>query len=87
MYPFNTAAMDIDASILVYLVGGLSCFPFFFLFFLLVLELAQIYLDKQYRGRLPAEKVERSRFLVSVCLFVFLIICLSRIHAAINSRW
>lgn len=57
MYPFNTAAMDIGASLLVYLVGGLSCFSFFLSFSPLFcgLELAQIYLDKQYRGRLPAE--------------------------------
>lgn len=61
MYPFNTAAMDIDASLLVYLVGGLSCFPLFsFLFppFFVVLKLLKS--SGQAIHRLPAEEVERS---------------------------
>lgn len=60
MYPFNTEIMDIDASLLVYLVVGLSCFPLFsflFLPFFVVLNLLQSF--GQAIQREAAEKVER----------------------------
>lgn len=62
MYPFNTAAMDIGASLLVYLVGGLSCFPLFsflFLPFFVVLNLLKSLWTSNTEGDCLL-KVERS---------------------------
>lgn len=78
MYPFNTAAMDIDASLLVYLVGGLSCFHLYFFSFSPLfggLELAQIYSDKQYIGCLLRRLKEVD------CLFA----CLFSSHLSVEN--
>lgn len=84
MYPFNTAAMDIDASLLVYLVGRLSCFPLFsFLFppFLVVLKLLKVFWTSNTEGDCLLKRLKEFDCL----LLCFLLICLSRI--AINSGW
>lgn len=88
MYPFNTAAMDIDASLLVYLVGGLVLLPSFLFSFSPLfcgLEVVKVFWTSNTEGGCLLKRLKEVDCLfLFVCLF-FLIICLSRI--AINSGW
>lgn len=70
MYPFNTAAMDIDASLLVYLVGGLSCFPLFFSFTPLFcgLEVVKVFWTSNTEGDCLLKRLKEVDCLFA-CLF------------------